>query len=148
MIALGCDHVGIELKKVLMEYFDEKGILYKDFGAYTTERCNYPEYALLASNAVISGECDKGILCCGTGVGISIAANKVKGIRCVCCSDPFSARLSRKHNNTNMLAMGSRVIGTELAKMIVDEWLEGTYEGGRHSIRVEQIKTIEDTGKI
>lgn len=148
MIALGSDHVGIELKRVIMQYLDEKGLEYRDFGTYDTERCNYPEYALKAANSVASGECDKGILCCGTGVGISIAANKVKDIRCVCCSEPYSALLSRQHNNTNMLAMGSRVVGSDLAKMIVDNWLAGEYEGGRHQRRVEQIAQIENTEKI
>jgi len=148
MIALGSDHVGIELKRVIMQYLDEKGLAYKDFGTFDTERCNYPEYALKAANAVVSGECDKGILCCGTGIGISIAANKVKGIRCVVCSEPYSALLSRQHNNTNMLAMGSRVVGGDLAKMIVEQWLTGVYEGGRHQVRVDQMKEIEETGKI
>ncbi len=148
MIALGSDHVGIELKRVIMQYLDEKGLAYKDFGTFDTERCNYPEYALKAANAVVSGECDKGILCCGTGIGISIAANKVKGIRCVVCSEPYSALLSRQHNNTNMLALGSRVVGGDLAKMIVEQWLAGVYEGGRHQVRVDQIKEIEETGTI
>ena len=148
MIAMASDHVGLELKKVLMDYLDEKGIYYNDYGTYSRECCNYPEYALVAANAVANGECEKGILCCGTGVGISIAANKIKGIRCVCCSDPFSAKLSRQHNDTNMLAMGSRVVGTELAKMILDVWLEGVYEGGRHAVRIAQIAEIENTGTI
>ena len=94
------------------------------------------------------GECEKGIVCCGTGVGISIAANKVKGIRCVCCSEPYSALLSRQHNNTNMLAMGSRVVGKDLALMIVDQWLQGKYEGGRHQIRLDEIQALEETGEI
>lgn len=148
MIALGSDHVGIELKRSIMEYLDEMGIEYKDFGTYDTVRCNYPEYALKAANAVASGECEKGILCCGTGVGISIAANKVKGIRCVVCSEPYSALLSRQHNDTNMLAMGSRVVGKDLALMILKSWLEGEYEGGRHAVRVQQIANIENTGTV
>lgn len=148
MIALASDHVGIELKEKIMEYLTAKGILYKDYGAYSRERTNYPEYALPAANAVVSGECEKGILCCGTGVGISIAANKVKGVRCVVCSEPYSALLSRQHNNTNMLALGARVVGSDLALMIVEEWLAGKYEGGRHQVRVEQIEKIEQTGKL
>lgn len=148
MIAMASDHVGIELKTIIMEYLDEKGIAYKDFGTTSTQRTNYPEYALLAANAVAGGECEKGMLFCGTGIGISIAANKVKGIRCVVCSEPYSALLSRQHNNTNMLAMGSRVVGTDLAKMIVDSWLEGEYEGGRHQVRVDQIAEIETCGKL
>ena len=148
MIALASDHVGIELKQKIMEYFDQKGIPYKDFGAYNNQRTNYPEYALPAANAVVSGECEKGILCCGTGVGISIAANKVQGVRCVVCSEPYSALLSRQHNNTNMLAMGSRVVGSDLALMIVDQWLSGQYEGGRHQQRIDQIQSIEQKGTI
>ena len=146
MIAIASDHVGIELKKSIIEYLDELGITYKDFGTYDFDRCNYPEYSLLASTAVSSGECEKGLLFCGTGVGISIAANKVKDIRCVVCSEPYSALLSRAHNDTNMLAIGSRVVGLDLAKMIVKVWLEGEFEGGRHSKRIVQISNIENTG--
>jgi ribose 5-phosphate isomerase B len=148
MIALASDHVGIELKHYIMEYLDELQLEYEDFGTCTTDRCNYPEYALKAAKAVAKGSCEKGIICCGTGVGISIAANKVKGIRCVVCSDCYSARLSREHNNTNMLALGSRVVGRDLALMIVKNWLEGEYEGGRHQKRVDQIAEIEETGEI
>ncbi len=144
-LALGSDHVGRTLKLELMKWFDEKNIEYKDFGAYSEERTNYPEYAVPAAKAVLSGEYDFGILICGTGVGISIAANKVDGIRCVCCSEPYSALLSRQHNNTNMLAMGSRVVGVDLAKMIVDAFLNGKYEGGRHQVRVDEIANIEKT---
>jgi len=148
MIALACDHVGIELKKAVIEYLEDKGLAYKDFGTKDTRRCNYPEHALLAAKAVASGECDRGMLFCGTGVGISLAANKVKGIRCVVCSEPYSARLSRQHNDTNMLALGSRVVGRDLALMIVENWLTGVFEGGRHAARVEQIRQIEETGEI
>lgn len=148
MIALASDHVGLELKKAIMDYLDELGLTYKDFGTHDTHRCNYPEYALKAANAVSSGECDRGIIFCGTGIGISIAANKVTGIRCVVCSEPYSALLSRQHNDTNMLALGSRVVGAELAKMIVKCWLDGEYEGGRHAVRVAQITSIEQTGKL
>ncbi|WP_407657462.1 ribose 5-phosphate isomerase B [Massiliimalia timonensis] len=148
MIALASDHVGIELKKHIIEYLEEHNLEYRDFGTYGTERCNYPEFALKAANAVASGECEKGILCCGTGIGISIAANKVKGIRCVVCSDCYSALLSRQHNNTNMLSLGSRVVGKDLGLMIVEQWLNGEYEGGRHQVRIDQIAQIEQTGKI
>lgn len=148
MIALASDHIGIELKRAIIEHLEELGLAYKDFGTYDTVRCNYPEYAYKAASAVANGECDKGILCCGTGVGISIAANKVKGIRCVCCSDTYSALLSRQHNDTNMLAMGSRVVGKDLALMIVDNWLHGVYEGGRHQGRIDQITRIEESGKL
>ena len=148
MIALASYHVGIELKRSIIEYLDENGYPYLDYGTYDTVRCNYPEYALKAANAVASKECDRGILCCGTGVGISIAANKVKGIRCVVCSDPYSALLSRQHNDSNMLAMGSRVVGKDLALMILECWLNGEYEGGRHAVRVQEISQIETTGEI
>ena len=146
MIALASDHVGLTLKNEIIGYLKEKDVQYRDYGTYNAERCNYPEYALKAANAVANGECEKGIIFCGTGVGISIAANKVKGIRCVVCSDCYSALLSRRHNNTNMLALGSRVVGIDLAKMIVQTWLDGEYEGGRHQIRIDQIKSIEETG--
>lgn len=148
MIALASDHIGIELKRYIMDYLDELHLEYEDFGTYAAERCNYPEYALKAAKAVASGRCEKGIICCGTGVGISIAANKVKGIRCVVCSDCYSARLSREHNNTNILSLGSRVVGKDLAIMIVKSWLEGEYEGGRHQKRIDQIEDIENTGEI
>jgi len=144
-LALGSDHVGRTLKLELMKWFDEKKIEYKDFGTYSSERTNYPEYAVPVAKAVVSGEYTFGIVICGTGVGISIAANKVDGVRCVCCSEPYSALLSRQHNNTNMLAMGSRVVGVDLAKMIVDAFLNGEYEGGRHQIRVDEIANIEKT---
>ncbi len=144
-LALGSDHVGRTLKLELMKWFDEKNIEYKDFGTYSEDRTNYPEYAVPVAKAVVSGEYTFGIVICGTGVGISIAANKVNGVRCVCCSEPYSALLSRQHNNTNMLAMGSRVVGVDLAKMIVEAFLNGEYEGGRHQIRVDEIANIEKT---
>jgi len=143
MIAIANDHIGLELKQAIIGLLEEKGLDYKDFGTYTNERCNYPEYAFKAACAVSSGECEKGILICGTGVGISIAANKVKKIRCVVCSEPYSALLSRQHNDTNMLALGARVVGADLAKMIVEAWLSGEYKRGRHVVRVAQIAEIE-----
>lgn len=148
MIAIACDHVALSLKREIMAYLTELGYEYQDFGTYTEERCNYPEFGFKAAQAVASGECDRGILICGTGVGIGIAANKVKGIRCVTCSEPYSALLSRQHNNSNMLSFGARVVGLDLAKMIVKTWLEGKYEGGRHQIRIDQIARIEAEGKI
>lgn len=148
MIALASDHVGLELKRTIMEELDAIGLAYMDFGTDTDERCNYPEYAFRAAEAVRKGECDKGIIFCGTGIGVSIAANKVKGIRCAVCSEPYSAQLSRRHNDTNMLALGSRVVGAELAKMIIKVWLEGEYEGGRHDIRLNQIRQIEENGNL
>ncbi|KUO71492.1 MAG: ribose-5-phosphate isomerase [Clostridia bacterium BRH_c25] len=142
-IALGSDHVGYAMKMEIVKYLEEKGYECVDFGPYGTERADYPVYALKVANAVASGNIEKGILICGTGVGISIAANKVKGIRAVVCSEPYSASFSRLHNNTNILAFGARVIGIELAKMIVGQWLNTEYEGGRHQNRIDQIAMIE-----
>lgn len=144
MIALACDHGGLSLKKEIAKYLSEKGVEYKDFGTHTEDSCDYPLYGAAAARAVASGECEKGIVFCGTGIGISIAANKVKGIRCVVCSEPFSAKLSRMHNNSNMLALGGRVVGVELAKMIVDEWLSAAFEGERHQRRIDLISQIEE----
>lgn len=143
MIALGSDHIGIVLKKEIMQLLDEKNLSYKDFGTYNEQRTDYPIYAEKVANAITSNECDKGLLFCGTGVGISIAANKVNGIRAVVCSDCYSAKLSRAHNDTNILALGSRVVGVDLAKLIVETWLETAYEGGRHQTRIDQMKAIE-----
>ena len=143
-IAIGCDHVGYELKKRVIDHLTEKGHEVVDFGTNSTERTDYPIYGEKAANAVASGECDRGIVICGTGIGISISANKVKGIRCVVCSEPYSALLSRQHNDTNMLAFGSCVVGGDLALMIVDAWLSGEYEGGRHARRVQMISDIEN----
>ena len=135
-IGIGNDHVAVEYKKEIKKYIEEK---------YGYEVINYGTEAV--ANAVVSGEVDKGIVICGTGVGISLAANKVNGIRCVTCSEPYSALLSRQHNNTNMLAFGARVVGIELAKMIVDAWLSGEYEGGRHQVRIDMLKEIEEKQK-
>ena len=143
MIALGSDHVGYELKKEIMEYLDEKGIAYKDFGHYDSERADYPMYGEAVARAVASSEFEKGLIFCGTGVGISIAANKVNGIRAVVCSDCYTAKLSRLHNDSNILSLGARVVGTDLAKMIVEIWLETPYEGGRHQKRLDLISEIE-----
>jgi len=142
MIAIGSDHAAFELKEVIKEHLEAKGIEYKDFGCYSTERVDYPEFGEKVARAVASGECERGLLFCGTGVGISISANKVKGIRAVVCSEPYSAKLSREHNDTNILALGSRVVGTDLAKMIIDIWLETGFEGGRHLKRVEMMDKI------
>ncbi len=139
-IAIGCDHVGFELKTHIIEHLQSKGYSIKDFGTHNTERTDYPLFAKAVANAVTKGECEKGILICGTGVGISIAANKVKGIRAVVCSEPYSALLSRAHNDTNILALGSRVVGRDLALMIIDNWLSGEFEGGRHKQRVDMLE--------
>jgi ribose 5-phosphate isomerase B len=142
-IAIGSDHVGLPLKEEIKKYLDEIGYAYQDFGAHSAERTDYPLFAKDVTSAISSGQVDLGILICGTGVGMSITANKVKGIRAVVCSEPYSAMLSRQHNNTNVLALGARVIGHELARMIVKAWLEAEFEGGRHASRLEIISQIE-----
>ena len=143
-LAIGSDHVGLELKPIIIDYLKELGHEVEDFGPYTAERTDYPVYGKKVAEEVVSGNFDLRILICGTGVGISIAANKVKGIRAVVCSEPYSAKLSREHNNTNILAFGARVIGSELAKMIVKEWLDAEFEGERHANRVKMISEIEN----
>ena len=140
MIALGCDHGGYALMQSVKKHLDELGLEYKDFGTYSTDSCDYPVYAKAAAGAVASGECERGILICGTGIGISIAANKVKGIRAALCSDCFSAEMTRRHNNANMLAMGARVLGEGLALKIVDIFLNTPFDGGRHARRVDMIE--------
>ncbi|EOH73860.1 MULTISPECIES: ribose 5-phosphate isomerase B [Enterococcus] len=143
-IAIGSDHVGIELKPTIIEYLEELGHQVTDFGPFSAERTDYPVYGKKVAQEVASKNFDLGVLICGTGVGISISANKVHGIRAVVCSEPYSAKLSRQHNNTNILAFGSRVIGSELAKMIVKEWLDAEFEGERHGKRIEMIAEIEE----
>jgi ribose 5-phosphate isomerase B len=138
-IAIGNDHVGHGLKLQIAEHLRSQGHEVVDLGHHSTHRTDYPIHGRLVAEAVASGEVDRGIVICGTGVGISIAANKVPGIRCVCCSEPYSALLSRQHNDTNMLAFGSRVVGVDLAKMIVDHWVGGEFEGGRHRRRVRML---------
>ena len=143
MIALASDHTALELKEAIKGLLQEMGLEYKDFGTYTAESCDYPVFGARAARAVARGECDRGIIICGTGVGISLAANKIPGIRCVVCSEPYSAKLSRMHNDSNMLAFGARVIGTEMAKMIARLWLETPFEGGRHQRRVDMLSALE-----
>lgn len=146
-IGIGNDHVAVSYKNQITKYLEEKGYEVINYGTDSEDRFNYPIAGEAVANAVIKGEVDKGIVICGTGVGISLAANKVNGIRCVTCSEPYSAKLSREHNNTNMLAFGARVVGLELAKMIVDNWLIEEYEGGRHQTRIDMLKDIEDRQK-
>lgn len=148
MIALASDHAGLPLKRTIMKHLDELGLGYHDYGTYTEDSVHYPEYGVKAAEAVAKGECEKGIIFCGTGVGISISANKVKGIRCVNCSEPYSAQMSREHNNANMLSLGARVVGDDLAKMIVDVWLNSNYQSGRHQIRVDQINKLDEDGTV
>lgn len=143
-IAIGSDHAAYEFKEQIKEYILNKGHQVSDFGTHSIERVDYCDYGFAVGEAVAKGEFDCGILCCGTGVGISIAANKVKGIRCIVCSEPYSAKLSREHNNTNVLSLGGRVIGIELAKMIIDEWLNTPFEGARHAGRIEKIAAYEN----
>lgn len=143
-IGIGNDHVAVDMKNEIKKHLEDKGYTVVDFGTDSKERCDYPVYGEKVARAVVSGEVDKGILICGTGVGISLAANKVKGIRAVVCSEPYSAALSRRHNNTNILAFGARVVGIELAKMITDEWLNAEFEGGRHQRRVDMLSEIEE----
>lgn len=143
-LAIGSDHVGLELKSIMIDYLEELGHVVTDLGPTNNVRADYPIYGEKVAKEVANNNFDLGILICGTGVGISISANKVKGIRAVVCSEPYTARLSREHNNTNILAFGSRVVGSELAKMIVTEWLEAEFEGGRHAQRVEMISKIEE----
>ena len=142
-IGIGNDHAAVDMKNQVVEYLEGKGYEVVNFGTDTYESCNYPEYGEKVGRAVAAGDVDL-ILICGTGVGISLAANKVKGVRAVVCSEPYSAKLSRQHNNTNILAFGARVIGIELAKMIIDEWLSAEFEGGRHQTRVDMITAIEN----
>ncbi len=148
MIALACDHAALGMKKEIMKLLDEMGLSYKDFGTYTEDSCAYPVFGARAARAVAAGECDRGIVICGTGIGISIAANKVKGIRCGLCSDPLSAELTRRHNDANMLAFGARIVGPELAKSIVRAFLTTPYEGGRHQARVDMLAALENGKEI
>ena len=144
-LAIGNDHVAVEMKKEIKKYLEDKGIEVIDVGTNSTERFNYPVSGYKVGKMVASGEVDGGVLICGTGVGISLAANKVKGVRACVCSEPYSARLSKQHNNSNIIAFGARVIGVEMAKMIVDEWVNAKYEGGRHQVRVDMLAEIEQT---
>lgn len=144
-LALGCDHGGYALMQEIKKHLDTMGnIEYSDFGTYSETSCDYPVFAEAAANAVACGECDLGILICGTGIGISISANKVKGIRAALCSDCFSAEMTRRHNNANMLCMGARVLGPGLALKIVDTFLAADFDGGRHANRIALISDIEN----
>ena len=141
MIALGSDHGGYGLKQEIIGYLEEKGIEYKDYGCYDESPCDYPVFGKKAAQAVVSGECEKGILICGTGIGISIAANKIKGVRAALCHDVFSAKATREHNDANMLAMGARVVGPGLALMIVDTFLNTDFSNAdRHQKRIDMLE--------
>ena len=146
MIALGCDHGGYALMQAVKKHLDELNLEYKDFGTYSEDSCDYPDFAAPAARAVACGECDRGILICGTGIGISIAANKIRGIRAALCGDCFSAEATRRHNDANMLAMGARVTGEGLALKIVDTFLSTPFDGGRHQRRIDKIAALEAEG--
>ena len=142
-IAIGNDHVAVAMKRHIVKYLEEQGHELMNFGTDSTERCDYPVYGKKVADAVASGACERGILICGTGIGISLAANKVKGIRAAVCSEAYSARLTRQHNDANIIAFGARVVGEATAEMIVDEFINTEYEGGRHQQRIDMITAIE-----
>lgn len=146
-IAVGSDHVGYPLKSAILTYLRQKGYEAEDCGTDSTERCDYPVYGQKVALKIVHGEADLGILICGTGIGISLAANKVPGIRAACCSEPYSASMARRHNNANIVAFGARVVGEGLAEQIVDAFLSAQFEGGRHERRVDMLSEIEK-GKI
>ncbi|MBQ7715308.1 MAG: ribose 5-phosphate isomerase B [Clostridia bacterium] len=142
-IAVACDHGGFDLKQEIIAHLERRGTEYHDFGTYSNESCDYPDFAKAACLAVTSGEYDRAILICGTGIGISIAANKIPGIRAACCSDTFSARFTRLHNDANALCFGGRVVGAGLAIDMVDLFLDTEFEGGRHQKRIDKITALE-----
>ena len=144
MIALGSDHAGFPLKEAIKKYLDGEGVEYIDCGAYDTQSCDYPLQAEKTCLKVLNDECEKAVLCCGTGIGISMAANKVKGIRAACCSDYFSAKYTRMHNDANVLCLGARVIGEGAALELVNVFLNTEFEGGRHQRRIDQITELEN----
>lgn len=142
-IALGSDHGGYRLKEAIKKYLSDQNIAYEDLGTNSTESVDYPEFGLKVAEAVVSGACDRGILCCGTGIGISISANKVPGVRCAVVTETYSAKMSREHNNANVLALGERVVGIGLALEIVEVWLNTEFAGDRHARRVNMLSDIE-----
>lgn len=142
-LAVASDHGGFRLKEEIIKYFNDKEIVHSDLGSFSEESVDYPDYALAVAERVASGEFDLGIACCGTGIGVSIAANKVPGIRAALCHDTFSARMAREHNDANVLTMGQRVIGPGLALEVVRSFLEGSFQGGRHSRRVAKMCGVE-----
>lgn len=144
MIAIACDHGAFALKEALKKHLDARGLAYRDFGTDSTDSCDYPDFAGPAAQAVAGGECDRGIVLCTTGIGVSITANKVKGVRCALLSDLMSARLTRQHNDTNMMALGAGVVGEKLALEIVDTWLDTEFEGGRHQRRIDKMMAYEN----
>jgi len=144
-IAIGCDHGALELKNVMVAHLQKQGHEVRDFGTYTKDSCDYPEFAAAAAKAVAAGECDKGIVLCTTGIGVSITANKIKGIRCALLSDVMSARMTREHNDTNVMAIGAGVVGQMLALQIADTWLGTEFSGEeRHQRRIDKVMALED----
>ena len=143
MIALACDHGALDLKNAIMKHLEQRGLAYKDFGCYTKDSCDYPDFAGPAAQAVASGECDRGIVCCTTGIGVSITANKVRGIRCALCSEPLSAEMTRRHNDANMMAIGAGFTGKNMAERMVEVFLTTEFEGGRHERRVNKMMALE-----
>ena len=147
-LVIANDHAAVDLKFAILEHLKERGIEVVNIGTDTKERYQYPLAGYRAAKMVASGEADGGVLICGTGIGISLAANKVKGIRAAVCSEPYSAKMAREHNNATMIAFGARGVGEDLAKMIVDSWLDAKFQGGRHAERVALIDEIEETGEL
>ena len=143
MIAIGSDHGGFALKQEIMKHLEERRLEYIDFGTYSSDSCDYPQYGAAVGRAVASGSCERGILICGTGIGISISANKIHGVRAALCGDCFSAEMTRRHNDANIVALGARVVGPGLALKIVDTFLDTPFEGGRHARRIEQMMALE-----
>ena len=141
-LGIGCDHAALDMKLEMIAYLEELGHQVIDYGTHTKDSCDYPEYGELVGRKVVEQEVEAGILICGTGVGISIAANKVKGVRAAVCSDPVTAKLTKEHNNANIIDFGARIVGSETAKAILDAWLGATYAGGRHQRRVEMLDQI------
>ncbi len=143
-ISIGCDHGALDLKNVVVKHLQDKGYEVKDFGTYTHDSCDYPEFAAAAARAVASGECEKGIVLCTTGIGVSITANKIDGIRCALLSDVWSAKMTRLHNDTNMMAVGAGVVGQNLALEIIDTWLSTEFSGeARHQRRIDKLMALE-----
>ena len=147
-IGIGNDHTALELKAEIIEFLKENGHEVVDYGTKEAGSCDYPVYGEIVARAVVAGEVERGILICGTGLGISLAANKVKGIRAAVCSEPYTAKMSRAHTDCQVLAFGARIVGAELAKMIVDVWLNTEFEGGRHQRRVDMINAVEAESKL
>ncbi len=143
-IVIGCDQAAYDLKQDVMKHLEERGFKYTDVGTYSTESVNYPDYAHKVCEKIQNGEADLGILICGTGIGMSMAANKHKGIRAACCADTFSAEMTRKHNDANVLCFGARVLGKGVALQIVDSFLDNEFEGGRHKVRVDMFMSLEN----